>query len=91
MNIFVYGLSYRVKREILASTFAPYGEVRNARIIIDRETRRSKGYGFGEMDEAEGHAAIEALDGTELMGRTIHCAVGNERPPREEQVVTPAE
>lgn len=91
MNIFVYGLSYRVKREILASTFAPYGEVRNARIIIDKEPRRSKGYGFVEMDEAEGHAAIEALDGTELMGRTIHCAVGNERPVKEAPAAEPAE
>ncbi|MDD2490586.1 MAG: RNA-binding protein [Bacteroidales bacterium] len=85
MNIFVSSLSFRAKKEDLAELFAPYGEVISARIIFNRETRRSKGYGFVEMpNESEGNAAIAALNGSEHMGRTINVAVANERPPREE-------
>ncbi len=84
MNIFVSSLSFRAKKEDLAELFAPYGEVTSARIIINRDTRRSKGYGFVEMpNESEGTAAIEALNGTEHMGRTISVAQANDRPARE--------
>jgi RNA recognition motif-containing protein len=75
MNIFVSSLSFKVKKEDLAELFAPYGEVSSARIILDKVTRRSKGYGFVEMDnEEQAMAAIAALNGTELMGRTINVA-----------------
>ena len=85
MNIFVSSLSFRAKKEDLAELFAPFGEVTSARIIFNRETRRSKGYGFVEMpNESEGNAAIAALNGSEHMGRTINVAIANERPPREE-------
>ena len=85
MNIFVSSLSFRAKKEDLAELFAPFGEVISARIIFNRETRRSKGYGFVEMpNESEGNAAIAALNGSKHMGRTINVAVANERPPREE-------
>ncbi|MBP6453511.1 MAG: RNA-binding protein [Bacteroidales bacterium] len=85
MNIFVSSLSFRAKKEDLAELFAQFGEVISARIIFNRETRRSKGYGFVEMpNESEGNAAIAALNGSEHMGRTINVAVANERPPREE-------
>jgi RNA recognition motif-containing protein len=85
MNIFVSSLSFRAKKEDLAELFAPFGEVISARIIFNRETRRSKGYGFVEIpNESEGNAAIAALNGSEHMGRTINVAVANERPPREE-------
>ena len=85
MNIFVSSLSFRTKKEDLAELFAPFGEVASARIIFNRDTRRSKGYGFVEMpNESEGNAAIAALNGSEHMGRTINVAVANERPPREE-------
>ncbi len=84
MNIFVSSLSFRAKKEDLAELFAPYGEVTSARIIINRDTRRSKGYGFVEMpNEAEGKAAIDALNGTDHMGRTISVALANDRPARE--------
>ena len=89
MNIFVYGLSFKARRENLAELFAPYGEVTAARIIVDKETRRSKGYGFVEMEDKAALAAIEALDGTEHMGRTIHVAVANERPARQEAAPAP--
>jgi len=84
MNIFVSSLSFRAKREDLAELFATYGEVTSARIIINRDTRRSKGYGFVEMpNDAEGNAAINALNGSEHMGRTINVAQANDRPERE--------
>ena len=75
MNIFVSSLSFKTKKEELAELFAPYGEVTSARIILDKVTRRSKGYGFVEMDnEEQANAAITALNGTEFMGRTINVA-----------------
>ncbi len=84
MNIFVSSLSFRAKKEDLAELFANYGEVTSARIIINRDTRRSKGYGFVEMpNESEGNAAISALNGSEHMGRTINVAQANDRPARE--------
>ncbi|HJB43653.1 MAG TPA: RNA-binding protein [Candidatus Coprenecus merdipullorum] len=87
MNIFVSNLNYKVRKEDLTALFTPYGEVTSARIIVNKETRRSRGYGFVEMSEEEGMKAIEALNGTEYMGRTITVAVGNEKPqpqPKEE-------
>ncbi|MEA5007007.1 MAG: RNA-binding protein [Rikenellaceae bacterium] len=85
MNIFVSSLSFRAKKEDLAELFTPYGEVTSARIIFNRETRRSKGYGFVEMpNDQEGNAAISALNGAEHMGRTINVALANDRPVRVE-------
>ncbi len=84
MNIFVSSLSFKAKKEDLAQLFAPYGEVTSSRIILNRETRRSKGYGFVEMlNEEEGNAAIAALNGTEHMGRIINVALANNRPEQE--------
>ena len=83
MDIFVYGLSYKVRRENLIELFKPYGEVREARIIVDKETRRSKGYGFVEMDEAEANAAISAIEGSEYMGRVVHCTPAHDRAAAE--------
>ena len=92
MNIFVSNLNYRVRREDLNSLFTPYGEVSSARIIVNKETRRSRGYGFVEMSEEDGMKAIEALNGTEDMGRTINVAGGNERPqPKPEATEAAAE
>ncbi len=91
MNIFVSNLNYRVRKEDLTSLFTPYGEVSSARIIVNKETRRSRGYGFVEMSEEEGMKAIEALNGTEYMGRTITVAVGNEKPQPKENTVTATE
>lgn len=84
MNIFVSSLSFKAKKEDLEKLFATYGEVTSSRIILNRETRRSKGYGFVEMlNETEGNAAIAALNGTEHMGRIINVAVANNRPEQE--------
>ncbi|NLA15517.1 MAG: RNA-binding protein [Bacteroidales bacterium] len=81
MNIFVSSLSFKAKKEDLIDLFAPYGEVLSARIILNKETRRSRGYGFVEMaSQEEGEAAIVALNGSEHMGRTINVAVAHDRP-----------
>lgn len=84
MNVFVSSLNFRARKEDLIELFAPYGEVTSARIIVNKETRKSRGYGFVEMSEQDALKAIEALNGTEHMGRTINVAIGTERPPRSE-------
>ena len=79
MQIFVYGLSYKTRRENLAELFSQFGTVTSPRIIVDPETRRSRGYGFVEMEESEAMEAIKALDNTEYMGRIIHATVADDR------------
>ncbi|MCL2097684.1 MAG: RNA-binding protein [Bacteroidales bacterium] len=83
MNIFVSSLSFKTHSEELKQLFETYGEVTSARIITDRDTHRSKGYGFVEMpNEAEANAAINALNGSEQKGRTINVSVARERVER---------
>ena len=81
MNIYVGNLSYRTTEAELKEAFAQFGEVRRATIVKDRETDRSKGFGFVEMDDAnEGQKAIDALNEKELGGRTLRV---NEARPRD--------
>jgi len=81
MNIYVGNLSFRTDDEELREVFAEFGDVASAKVVIDRETDRSRGFGFVEMDnDDEGKAAIEALDGAELGGRNLRV---NEAKPRE--------
>ena len=83
MNIYVGNLPYSTDRDELRTVFEQYGEVSSARVVTDRETGRSRGYGFVEMPNAEqAQAAIEALNGKEIGGRK---AVVNEARPREER------
>lgn len=83
MNIFVSSLSFRAKKDDLAQLFSKFGEVVSSRIILNRETHRSKGYGFVEMSsEEEGKAAIAALNGTEYMGRVITVEPANAKPAK---------
>ncbi len=83
MNIYVGNLPYTMDRDELAQIFSQFGEVNAARIVNDRETGRSKGFGFVEMpNDAEANKAIAELNGTELNGRK---AVINEARPREER------
>ena len=75
MNIFVSNISFKVREQSLKDLFSEFGEVSNVRIIKDKETRRSKGYGFVEMpSDSEGNAAINALNGTMHYERTIVVA-----------------
>ncbi len=82
MNIFVAKLNYSTSEAELRNAFEQYGEVSSVKIIMDRDTGRSKGFGFVEMpDDNEGKAAISGLNETELKGRVI---VVKEAVPREE-------
>ena len=83
MNIYVGNLPYGINRDQLRDIFAAYGEVAAARVVTDRETQRSKGFGFVEMpNDEEAKKAIEALNGNDIGGRK---AVVNEARPREER------
>ncbi|MDD2513580.1 MAG: RNA-binding protein [Proteiniphilum sp.] len=80
MNIFVAGLSYQITDADLKELFEEYGEVSSAKIITDRESRRSKGYGFVEMsNDEEGQHAIEELNDAEYDGRTLSVSVARPR------------
>ncbi len=71
MNIYVGNLSYRVREDDLQGVLAEYGQVESCKIIKDRETNKSKGFAFVEMDDAGGQKAIAELNGAELDGRTM--------------------
>jgi len=80
LNIYVGNLSFQTRDEALRSAFARFGQVESARVVEDRDSGRSRGFGFVEMnDEAEARAAIEALNGTELDGRTLTVNVARPR------------
>jgi len=82
-NLFIGGISYQSTDDDLAQHFASAGTVASAKIITDRESGRSKGFGFVEMSsDEEAKKAIETLDGSELNGRSISVS---EARPREER------
>ena len=73
MNIYVGNLSYEVTEEDLKQAFEAFGEVESVKIITDKYTNRSKGFGFVEMpSQAEAQPAIDELNGKELKGRTLN-------------------
>jgi RNA recognition motif-containing protein len=81
MNIYVGNLSYDMSEDALREAFAEYGDVSSAKILSDRETGRSRGFGFVEMpNQSEGEAAIAQLNGKEIGGRALRV---NEARPRE--------
>lgn len=81
MNIFVGNLNYKLTNESLAQLFTPYGEVSSARIIIDKMSGRSKGFGFVEMPNDEAAIkAIAALHESEVMGRKM---IASEAKPQQ--------
>ena len=83
MNIYVSNLSFAVQDEDLREFFAEYGEVSSAKVIMDKYTNRSKGFGFVEMsDDAAAQKAIAELDGATVDGRAIKVSVAK---PREER------
>ena len=83
MNIFVAGLSYQINEADLKELFEEYGAVSSAKIITDRDSGRSKSFGFVEMDdEAEGQRAIEELNDAEFDGRTLAVSVARPRTER---------
>ncbi|MDX8339726.1 RNA-binding protein [Draconibacterium sp. IB214405] len=81
MNIYIGNLPFNMGEEDLREIFEEYGEVASAKIIMDKFTGRSKGFGFVEMeDDAEANKAIEELNNAEVAGRNIKV---NESKPRE--------
>ncbi len=81
MKLYVGNLSYQMSDSDLEQTFSEFGDVQSAKIIMDRETNRSKGFGFVELNSREaGEAAIESLNGREVSGRSI--VVNEARPPK---------
>jgi cold-inducible RNA-binding protein len=83
MNIFVAKLNFATNNDGLRQAFEAFGEVTSASVITDRESGRSKGFGFVEMaNDSEANAAIEALNETELDGRTIAVKKAEERENR---------
>ncbi|MBL7723653.1 MAG: RNA-binding protein [Chitinophagaceae bacterium] len=82
MNIYVGNLSWNLKDQDLSNLFASHGEVASAKIVTDKFTNRSKGFGFVEMpNDDQAQAAIAALNGSEVDGRNI---VVNESRPKPE-------
>src|SRR3712207_1985380 len=82
-NIYVGNLPWRIKDEELRELFQAHGSVRRAQVIKDRDTGRSRGFGFVEMDDdAEAQQAIEALNGADMDGRPLTV---NEAKQREER------
>ena len=79
-KLFVGSLSYEVTDFDLEDLFKQHGEVLSARVIVDRDTGRSKGFGFVEMSsDGSAQAAIDALNGTEVKGRTVNVSIARER------------
>ncbi len=89
VNIFIANLDWSITSDDLKTTFSAFGPVHYAHVVYDRETKKSKGYGYVEMEDAE-HAinAIEALHGLEINGRKLDVKIASpkeNRPPRKEQ------
>lgn len=85
MNLYVGNLSFDTTEDDLRQAFAAHGTVTSARVITDRETGRSRGFGFVEMGDAEsGQKAISALNGQDLDGRTLNVNEARPREPRRD-------
>jgi RNA recognition motif-containing protein len=86
MNIYVSNLSFNVQDEDLKGFFTPYGDVTSAKVITDKETGRSRGFGFVEMpDETASRKAIAELHGASVENRTIGVSVAKPREERSSQ------
>jgi RNA recognition motif-containing protein len=82
MNIFISNLNFNISDEELKELFEAFGEVSSSKVITDKITGRSRGFGFVEMDDDEkGKEAIEKLNGTEFKGRELNVSVAR---PRED-------
>lgn len=82
-KLYVGNLSYGTTEETLRTAFGAYGTVNSVNLITDRDSGRPKGFGFVEMSSPEeAQAAKDALDGTELEGRTLKVDIAKEQAPR---------
>ncbi len=81
-NIYVGNLPWSSSEDDVRDAFAQYGEVLSAKIIYDRETGRSRGFGFVEMEEADAEEAIKSLDGSDLGGRNLKVNEARPKPQK---------
>lgn len=81
-NIYVGNLSFRTTETDLENLFSQFGQVTKVNIIQDRETGRSRGFGFVEMESENASTAISALDGTDFEGRNLRVNVAREKTHR---------
>ena len=85
MNMYVSNLSFHTGDDDLRKLFEQYGAVSSAKVISDRETGRSRGFGFVEMDsEVEAKEAINGLNNKEIEGRSMSVSVAKEKPTRSD-------
>ncbi|HDP75376.1 MAG TPA: RNA-binding protein [Bacteroidales bacterium] len=83
MNIYVSGLSYRINDDDLRQLFEEYGQINSAKVITDRETGRSRGFGFVEMaNDEEARTAIDELTGAEYDGKVISVSEAKPKTDR---------
>ena len=83
MNMYVSNLSFHTSEDDLRKMFEQFGAVSSAKVIMDRETGRSRGFGFVEMGaDNEGEAAIKGLNGKDIDGRAMSVSVAREKAPR---------
>ncbi len=81
-NIYVGNLPWSATEEELRDTFGQFGEIISAKVVCDRETGRSRGFGFVEMEDAGAEDAITALDGSPMGGRNLKVNEAKPRPQR---------
>lgn len=81
-NLFVGNLPWSVDDQALENLFAEYGDVQSAKVILDRDTGRSRGFGFVEMEDAAADAAVRGLNESEVDGRNIRVNEAQDRPRR---------
>lgn len=81
-KLYIGGVSYSTTQQGLQDAFAAHGKVVSAQIIMDRETGRSRGFGFVEMEDADAETAIQAMNGVELDGRRLTVNEAKPMAPR---------
>ncbi|HEX5653017.1 MAG TPA: RNA-binding protein [Chitinophagaceae bacterium] len=85
MNMYVSNLSFHTLDDDLRKLFEPFGSVSSAKVITDRETGRSRGFGFVEMDsDDEANAAMKGLNNKDIDGRAMSVSVAREKTPRSD-------
>ena len=85
MNIYVGNLPYSIGDNELGELFSPFGEISSAKVIVDRDSNRSKGFGFVEMpNNEEGQRAVDELDGKDVDGRNLKINESQPKKPRQD-------